>query len=130
MHIDITNTNLKREELLFIGLSLPISKTLLSCHMTAQKLPYYERIFLRAAISARVGFQFRNATQRTKIHSNKERNQILQIAAGEVADDGMKVLTDKMKDLDEKREGLDIEITDLLAEMDTQASYDDIEPDA
>ena len=31
----------------------------------------------------------------------------------------MKVLTDKMKDLDEKREGLDIEITDLLAEMDT-----------
>ena len=50
---------------------------------------------------------------------NKERNQILQIAAGEVADDGMKILTDKMKDLDEKREGLDIEITDLLAEMDT-----------
>ena len=62
MHLDITNTNLKREELLFIGLSLPISKTLLSCHLTAQKLPYYERIFLRAAISARVGFQYRNAT--------------------------------------------------------------------
>ena len=41
----------------------------------------------------------------------------------------MKILTNKMKDLDEKREGLDIEITDLLAEMDTQASYDDIEPD-
>lgn len=56
MHIDITNTNLKREEILFIGLSIPISKTLLSCHLTAQKLPYYERIFLRAAIAARVGF--------------------------------------------------------------------------
>ena len=56
MHIDITNTNLKREELLFIGLSLPSSKTLLSMHMTAQKLPYYERIFLRALIAARVGF--------------------------------------------------------------------------
>lgn len=62
MHIDITNTNLKREELLFIGLSLPSSKTLLSIHMTAQKLPYYERIFLRALIAARVGFQYRNST--------------------------------------------------------------------
>ena len=35
MHLDITNTNLKREEIIFIGLSLPISKTLLSCHLTA-----------------------------------------------------------------------------------------------
>ena len=56
MHIDITNTNLKREEVIFIGLSLPISKTLLSCHLTAQKMPYYERIFLRAAIAARVSY--------------------------------------------------------------------------
>ena len=56
MHLDITNTNLKREELLFIGLSLTMSKTLLSCHLTAQKLPYYERIYLRASIAARVGF--------------------------------------------------------------------------
>ena len=56
MHIDISNTNLKREEIIFIGLSLPISKTLLSCHLSAQKLAYYERIFLRAAIAARVGY--------------------------------------------------------------------------
>ena len=34
-HLDITNTNLKREELMFVALSLPISKTLLSCHLTA-----------------------------------------------------------------------------------------------
>lgn len=60
MHVDITNTNLRREEIIFIGLSIPISKTLLSIHLTAQKLPYYERIFLRAVIAARVGFQFRN----------------------------------------------------------------------
>ena len=62
MHLDITNTNLCREEIIFIGLSLPISKTLLSCHLTAQKLPYYERIFLRAAIAARVGYQYRRGT--------------------------------------------------------------------
>lgn len=35
MHLDITNTNLKREEIIFIGLSLPVSKTLLACHLTA-----------------------------------------------------------------------------------------------
>ena len=56
MHLDITNTNLKREEVMFIGLAVPQSKTLLSIHLTAQKLPYYERIFLRAVISARVEF--------------------------------------------------------------------------
>ena len=73
-HIDITNTNLKREEIMFVGLSLPISKTMLSVHLTAQKLPYYERIFLRAAIAARVGFQYRSTTQRKQIQSNKEKN--------------------------------------------------------
>lgn len=35
MHLDITNTNLKREELMFIALSLTTSKTLLSIHLTA-----------------------------------------------------------------------------------------------
>lgn len=74
MHLDITNTNLKREEIIFIGLSLPVSKTLLSCHLTAQKLPYYERIFLRAAIAARVGYQYRRGTQRRVVNSNKEKN--------------------------------------------------------
>ena len=41
----------------------------------------------------------------------------------------MKHYTDQIKDLDEKREGLEFEITDLLAEMDTQASYDGVDPD-
>ena len=56
MHLDITNTNLKREEIMFIGLSVPVSKTLLSIHLTAAKMPYYERVFLRSVISARVAF--------------------------------------------------------------------------
>ena len=109
-HVDITNTNLKREEILFVGLSLPISKTLLSCHLTAQKLPYYERIFLRACIAARVGFQFRTSTQKKGINSNKEKNQILQISSGEVQEKAMRIYTHTLKDLDEKRQGLDIEI--------------------
>ena len=129
-HVDITNTNLKREEILFVGLSLPISKTLLSCHLTAQKLPYYERIFLRACIAARVGFQFRTSTQKKGINSNKEKNQILQISSGEVQEKAMRIYTHTLKDLDEKRQGLDIEIQDMLAELDTQASYEGVDPDA
>ena len=41
----------------------------------------------------------------------------------------MKFYTDNMRDLDEKREGLEIEMTDLLAEMDTQASFEGMDPD-
>ena len=74
-------------------MSLPISKTLLSCHLTAQKLPYYERIFLRAAIAARVGYQYRKGTQRKLVNSNKEKNVIMQMAGGEVQEVPMKTYT-------------------------------------
>jgi hypothetical protein len=93
MHLDLSKTNLKREEVLFIGLSLSTSKTLLSVHLTANELPYYERIFLRSTIAARVGFEFRNFATKKEVKSNKERNQVLQMASGEVYDEKMKVYT-------------------------------------
>lgn len=74
MHLDISKTNLKREEVLFIGLSISTSKTILSIHLTANELPYYERIFLRSTIAARCGFEFRNLAGRKEVKSNKERN--------------------------------------------------------
>ena len=54
MHFQIANTNLKREEIMFIGLALSMSQTLMALHVTAATLPYYERIFLRAAVAARI----------------------------------------------------------------------------
>jgi len=63
MHLDLSKTNLKREEVLFIGLSLSTSKTLLSVH--------------RSTIAARVGFEFRNFATKKEVKSNKERNQVL-----------------------------------------------------
>ena len=56
MHLNIAHTNLKREEVMFIALALSTAKTLIALHMTAQGLPYYERIFVRAMVSARVGY--------------------------------------------------------------------------
>lgn len=74
MHLDITNCNLKREEIMFIGLAINQSKTLLSIHLTAQKIPYYERIFLRSILAARVGFKKHNEAMKKDINTNKEKN--------------------------------------------------------
>ena len=103
MHLDITNCNMKKEELIFIGLAVPTSRTLTSIHMTAQKLPYYDRIFLRAILAARVDFQFKNNSMRRGVRDNKERNQVLQMASGDVQDEATLKYIANLKDLDEKR---------------------------
>ena len=74
MHLNIAHTNLKREEMMFIGLSLSTSKTVVSLHLSGQTLPYYERIFLRAVIAARVGYGFKNLSAKKDIGGIKERN--------------------------------------------------------
>ena len=58
-----------------------------------------------------------------------EKNQILQMASGEVQEDGMLKYVDNLRDLDEKREGLDLEIQELLAEVDTEATYEKLDPE-
>ena len=45
------------------------------------------------------------------------------MVGGEVQEFAMVEYTNKMKELDDKRQGMDVEIQDLLAEMDTQASF-------
>ena len=69
---------------MFIGLAVPISRTLLSIHLTSAKLPYYERIFLRAMVAARVVFPLKNVGNKKDVQGNREKNQILQMAPGEV----------------------------------------------
>jgi hypothetical protein len=56
---------LKREEMLFIGIALSMSKTMLSLHITGNNLPYYDRIFLRSLIAAKV--QYRLTVDKGKI---------------------------------------------------------------
>jgi hypothetical protein len=48
------------------------------------------------------------------------------MASGEVYDPLMKAYVTNLKELDCKREGLDYEISDMLQEMDTIASFADI----
>ena len=129
LHLDITNTNLKREEVMFIGLAVPHSKTLLSIHITASKLPYYERIFLRAVINARVAYQRKNTANKGDIVGNKEKNTVLTMAQGEVQENPMHAFIDRFRNLDEQAAELDLEIADMLAEVDTEATYEGLKPD-
>lgn len=71
LHCIISQCGLKREEVMFIVLSMSISKNFLSLHITANDLPYYERVFLRAIIAARVQTQVKDSKHEIKY--NKER---------------------------------------------------------
>ena len=60
MHIDMSATGFVKEEIFFMGLALSQSKACVSFHFTANNLDYYERIFLRTLVNAKVGYYFRN----------------------------------------------------------------------
>ena len=60
--------------MVFIGLSLSTSRVLVSLHLSGATLPYYERVFLRSVIAARVGFKFKGVAQRKAIRGIQERN--------------------------------------------------------
>ena len=86
---------------MFIGMSLSVSKTMLSLHLSGGGFSYYERVFLRAMVAARVAFSFRNLAGRKDIKSNKERNQLLQMASGECQENQMQAYVNRLRELDD-----------------------------
>ena len=74
MHVDLTSCGLRREEVLFLGLALTMSKTMLSMHISGNSLPYYDRMFLRSLMAARVSYKFKNEAQEPDIRNNKDFN--------------------------------------------------------
>ena len=107
MHLDVTCTSLKREEVLFIGLALTMSKTMLSLHLTGNTLPYYDRIFMRSLMAARVGYNFKNDAQKPTIKNNKEFTQIMHLASGNNYGQNINDYIKHFNDLEVEREGLD-----------------------
>ena len=126
-HLNIAHTNLKREEMVFIGLSLSTSRVLVSLHLSGATLPYYERVFLRSVIAARVGFKFKSMAHKKDVRGIQERNQLLSMAAGEAQEQDLLEYVDLFNELEEQREGLDFEIQDLLKELDTQKTFEGVE---
>mmetsp|Transcript_25236 Transcript_25236/g.39059 ORF Transcript_25236/g.39059 Transcript_25236/m.39059 type:complete len:87 (-) Transcript_25236:3207-3467(-) len=63
MHLDISGTGLRKEEVLFISMAVSSSKSCIALHLSANNLDYYERIFLRTLVNAKVAYHFRNLAQ-------------------------------------------------------------------
>ena len=63
MHIDLTNTSLQKEEVIFIGMAIRKSATLLGIHLSCNGLDYYDRIFFRTRVLGKVNYHFRNLAQ-------------------------------------------------------------------
>ena len=78
-------------------------------------------------VAARVGYQFRHLTNKKDIGGNREKNQILGMVGDDAEDPEMQVYVDLFRKLDEKRQGLDFEINDILVELDTVASFEELE---
>jgi hypothetical protein len=77
MHVDLSSTGLKKEEVLFIGMAISSSKSCIALHLSANNMDYYERIFMRTLVNAKVSYHFRNmAVEVGSIRSQKERNMI------------------------------------------------------
>jgi hypothetical protein len=80
VHVDLSGTGLKKEEILFIGMAVSTAKSCISLHLSGNNLDYYERIFLRTLVNAKVAYHFRNMAQiDDKVKSQKERNQVMEL---------------------------------------------------
>lgn len=47
MHLDLTDCNISKEEIIFIGMTLPLARSLIAIHLSANGLSYKDRLFLR-----------------------------------------------------------------------------------
>jgi hypothetical protein len=101
MHIDISGTGLKKEEVLFIGMSLKNSKSVVALHLSLNALDYYERIFLRTLTNARVAYHFRNmAAEPRHIRSQKERFQINELKNHDFDDENLEDFVERWNFID------------------------------
>jgi hypothetical protein len=80
MHLDLTNVGFQSEEVVFIGLALSMSKTMLAIHLSGNHIPYYSRVMLRTLIAARVDYRYKDERGANKIKNNKEFSHVMQLA--------------------------------------------------
>jgi hypothetical protein len=82
-HLDVTNCGLVKEEVIFLGLALGQSHTLMSLHLSGNQLTYYERMFMRSVTAAKVGYGAKMpGNPWDPIGTNKEYTNVLGIAGG------------------------------------------------
>jgi hypothetical protein len=67
-------------------MSLQHSRACIGLHLSLNQLSYYDRIFLRILMNAKVAFQFRNMAQKAGIRTQKERNQVTELHSQDFVD--------------------------------------------
>jgi hypothetical protein len=108
MHIDLSGTGLKKEEVLFIGMAVSTAKSCISIHLSGNNLDYYERIFLRTLVNAKVSYHFRNmAAEQGSIRSQKERNQVMELNTHDFSNQELIQFMQQWNYIDKQRLGLD-----------------------
>ena len=60
MHLDLTETKLAREEIVFLGMSLHHSKSLIGIHLSMNDFHYYDRLFLRVLMNSKVAKEIKD----------------------------------------------------------------------
>ena len=85
---------------MFLGISVSTSRCMTSLHMSGI-LPYYERIFLRSIIAARVNFTYRHLSGKKMIKSNREKNLVFGMASKLGQDNDLQQYVSRLQDLDE-----------------------------
>lgn len=124
MHINLSATGLRKEEVLFIGMAISISSSCISIHLSANQLDYYERIFLRTLVNAKVAYHFRNMAQEVgSIRSQRERAQIMELKNHDFDNNELKEFVEKWNYIDNQRLGLDEEINEIMKEVDITAIF-------
>lgn len=120
MHLDISATGMKKEEVLFVGMAIKHSSACVSVHLSANNLDYYERIFLRTLIGARTVYHFRNmAVQLGSIRSQKERNQIMELKNHDFSNQNLRDFVDQWNFIDKQRiGGIDDQLNKIMKEID------------
>jgi Leucine-rich repeat (LRR) protein len=123
-HLDLTNTGLVKEEVLYMGVALGNSHTVMSLHLSGNQLSYYERIFLRSVTAAKVGYSSKMPGNPWEpISSNNEYNNVLGIVAGG-ANPQLQNYTRIFNALDLEAQGLDFELAEMIDDLKENECFD------
>ena len=127
MHLDLSATGMRKEEVIFVGMSIKHASAVVSIHLSSNNLDYYERIFLRTLIGARTSYHFRNmAAELGAIRSQKERNQIMELKTHDFDNENLRNFVDQWNYIDKQKIGLDDSINKIMSEVDISKIFTDM----
>jgi hypothetical protein len=89
-------------------MALPVSKSCISLHLSANDFSYYDRVFLRTLINAKLSYKFKNFAQNiSAITSQSEINKVMELNSGDYFEDDLRTFTKLFNGIEEQKLKLD-----------------------